>query len=91
MKLSTQLTAVKLNTPSVATDILLTQGLYWGGLGVPGQAWERRRRCSPQPGAAPSLTQACCAGESAAPGVEDRAAIGSLSRERREGERDYPG
>jgi hypothetical protein len=30
----------------------------------------------PQPGAAPSLTQSCCAGESAAPGVAHRAALG---------------
>jgi hypothetical protein len=40
---------------------------------------------SPQPDAAPSLTQSCCAGESAQRGVADRAGIGPTT-ERREDE-----
>jgi hypothetical protein len=42
------------------------------------------------PGATPSLTRSCCAGESAAPGDADRAAIGPYRRRDASGERDTP-
>jgi hypothetical protein len=69
----------KANFARRASDILLTQGVYRIGRGWvcrPSPEAGAAPEMFPQPDAAPSLTQSCCAGEEAPTDVADRAAIG---------------